>query len=52
MEQLVHHSIRKALPALRFDDVDRPVGDEQIEPAIVVVVEPVGSEAGEHRRRS
>ena len=50
-EQLVPHPVRHRLAAQRLDDVDGAVGDEQIEPAVVVVVDPVGAEPGEGGRR-
>ena len=50
-EQLIPHPVRHRLPALGLDDVDGAVGDEQVQPAVVVVVDPVGAEPGERRRR-
>jgi hypothetical protein len=39
VEQLVGHPERQRLAALRLDEVDRAVGDEEIEQAVVVVVQ-------------
>src|SRR5439155_9686521 len=47
VKQLVRHPIGQRLPAQRFDDVDAAVGDEQIEPPVVVIVDPVRAESGE-----
>src|SRR5207249_8194765 len=46
--QLVGHAQRERLlrSGLRLNGRDAAIGDEQIEPAIVVEVEPPGSEAG------
>ena len=51
MQELVPHAERPRLPALGFDDVDGAIGDEEIERAVVVVVDPVGAEAGAGRGR-
>ena len=50
VEQLTALSIGNRLAALAFDDVDGAIGHEQIEPAVVVVVDPPGAEAGSVRR--
>jgi len=49
-EELIPHPVRRRLSALRLDDVDGAVGDEQVEPAVVVVIEPIGAESGRGRR--
>ena len=51
VEQLVLHLERVRLAALRLDCIDGAVGDEEIEPAVVVVVEPVGAEARDRCRQ-
>src|SRR5262249_19038389 len=50
VEQEVLHPQRHRLAALPLDQIDGAVGGEQIEPSVVVVVDPAGTEAGERRR--
>ena len=49
MEQLIPHPVWRRLSTLRLDDVHGAVGGEEIGPAVVVVIDPVGAEPRERR---
>jgi hypothetical protein len=46
VKQLATLAVGDFLAALSFDDVDGAVGEEQIEPAVVVVVDPACAKPG------